>query len=82
MDTSRLQVLLDESIQLLLLSGGEGVDLASRRLLSWNQLDGVVPGLWVGKDVEGFLGEYIMEVTEVVRDAVRGWLTVSLECFS
>ena len=76
MDTSRLQVLLDESIPLLLLSGGEGVDLTSR----W--LDGVVPGLWVGKDVEGFLGEYIMEVTEVVRDAIWGWLTVSLECFS
>jgi hypothetical protein len=72
---------LKEDIQLPLFGWREGVHLAACGLSPWDELDRMVPGLGLWQYVEGFLGEYIVEFPEVIRNF--GWkrCTVPFEGF-
>ncbi|KAG5726821.1 hypothetical protein E4T56_gene586 [Termitomyces sp. T112] len=65
LDMTRVQVLLEEGIELILLSGHEGVDLTAGGCRVMQQFNGVVPPLALQKQVKGGLGEYILKCMQV-----------------
>ena len=67
-DATGFQILFQEGIELLLFGMGERVDLTSRWGSSRDEFNGMVPRLGVWQDIEGFLGEYGTEFSEVGQD--------------
>src|SRR6202789_2752798 len=56
-DSTAAEVLLDELIHLGLFAGGEGVDLAVRRLRARHEFDRMIPHLSIRKTIKGRLRE-------------------------
>jgi len=70
LDPSRFEIFLQKGVQFFLFAGGEQVDLATFWRGIGGELDGMVPWLGPGQFIEGVLGKYRVEVTEVRRDVL------------
>ena len=76
---ARVQILLEEGIQLSLLGRGQQVHLVTSGFRTWDKFNGMVPwfGLW--QHVEGFFGENIIKLMKIVWDSGSDGFTVLFE---